>query len=125
MIKISLLATVICLAAQTALAADPRFSDAAGRWVCHPDQPEWPQVLIDFTEDAYRRCDQNTCVSYPLDKLALENSRIHIQFAPHGDFESADTGGEYRELIVLAGTGIETSGMCTFRGLEDIYDPRP
>ena len=125
MMRRTLLATLICLTAQTAMAADARFSDGAGRWVCQPAQPEWPQVLIDYTEDAYRRCDQNTCVTYPLDELTLENSRIHIRFAPHGDFETGDTGGKYREVIVLAGNEIETHGVCSFRGLEDIYDPRP
>lgn len=119
------LATVICLSAQTAMAADARFSDGTGRWVCQPDRPEWPQVLIDFTEDAYRRCDQNTCVSYSLEEIALENDRIHIQFAPHAGFESGNTGGRYRELIVLAGIEIETNGSCAFRGFGDVYDPRP
>lgn len=121
--RLSLLATVLCLSVQTAMAADARLSDGAGRWVCQPDRPEWPQILIDFTEDAYRRCDQNTCVTYPLEAAVLDNGRFHIHFAPHADFETTNAGGLYRELIVLGGNRVETTGVCAFRGLEDVYGP--
>jgi hypothetical protein len=119
-----LLATVFCLSAQTALASDPRLSDATGRWVCQPDQAAWPQVLIDFEDDAYRRCDQNTCVTYALGNPAHKDGMVHIQFAPNGGFDTSDAGGRYIERIDQSGKISETTGTFAFRGLADIYNPR-
>jgi len=123
--KTRLLAATLCLMIQPALASEARLSDGVGRWVCQPDRPAWPQVLIDFADDAYRRCDQSTCVTYPLGSPTLEDGMVHIQFAPNGGFDTADTGGRYREMIVLSEQTIETTGRCDFRGLADVYDPRP
>lgn len=123
--KTLLLAVSLCLMVTPSLAGQARFTDAAGRWVCQPDQAAWPQVLIDFTEDAYRRCDQNTCVTYKLGTPTATDGMFRIRFSPGGDFETADTGGPYRETIVVAGQTIRTTGHCAFRGVADIYEPRP
>lgn len=117
-----LLATVFCLSAQTVLASDAGLSDATGRWVCQPDQAGWPQVLIDFAEDAYRRCDQNTCVTYPLGNPVHKDGMVHIQFAPNGGFDTSNAGGRYVERIDQSGTISRTAGICTFRGLADVYN---
>lgn len=114
--------------AQAAIADDPRLTDMSGRWVCQPDNPAWPQLLIDFTEEAYRRCDQNTCVTYGIESLQTdagsEHDIVHIRFAENGELETRDLGGTYRETLILTGAIIETTGSCQYRGLEDIYDPR-
>lgn len=123
--KTRLLAAMLCTTIQPALASEARLSDFAGRWVCQPDQAAWPQVLLDFADDAYRRCDQNTCVTYPLGIPMIKDGMAHVRFAPNGDFKTTNTGGPYRETIVLSGQVVETSGHCEFRDLDDVYEPRP
>jgi len=60
-----ILLSVWLVAPQVALAA-PLLSVQQGRWVCLLDDQSAPQVLVDFTENVYRRCDQNTCVTYDI-----------------------------------------------------------
>ncbi len=124
MLRVFVIAATVAFSAQTALAADARLNDGAGRWVCQPDKADWPQVLIDFTEDAYRRCDQNTCVTYSIGTVHLDDMTARIEFAPHATFKTANSGGSYQETIKIAGATLQTSGVCAYRGLEDIYDPK-
>jgi hypothetical protein len=71
----------VVFVAQAALADEARLSECSGRWVCQPDNAAWPQVLIDFTEDAYRRCDQNTCVTCSIGTVHLDDMTAWIECA--------------------------------------------
>jgi len=39
-------------------------------------------------------------------------------------FRTGDTGGPYRETLMIAGTVLKTSGTCAYQGFEDVYDPK-
>jgi hypothetical protein len=122
MFKPFLIAGLLCLSAQAVLAETGHFADASGRWVCKPDQPHWPQILIDFTDKAYRRCDQNTCVSYDIESLQIENSAAIIGFAPRAVLKTGETGGTYRETMYLGDQVTEITGFCAFRADSEVYD---
>lgn len=113
---------------QAAVADTTRLTEKSGRWVCQPDNPAWPQVLIDFSEDAYRRCDQNTCVTYEIRDLQADTSgasqTVQILFGESSHMTTEDRGGVYRERLERAGMTTKTTGVCAYRGDGDIYEPQ-
>ncbi|MBO6781817.1 MAG: hypothetical protein JJ899_00830 [Alphaproteobacteria bacterium] len=123
MLKAVALAAAGILVAQNALADTVLLSDRQGRWLCLPDDPAWPQILIDFEEDAYRRCDQNTCVSYLIGKIEKSDDKTRLSFSAKAQIELPDAGGPYREVTAFAGAPMLTRGQCAFHGLSDLYDP--
>lgn len=128
MLKPVLISLSVVMVVQAAVADTSRLTEKSGRWVCHPDDAAWPQVLIDFTEDAYRRCDQNTCVTYAIHNLHSDidgtSDAVRIQFGENGQMTTDDHGGAYWERLVRAGMTTETTGVCAFRGDGDFYEPR-
>ena len=103
------------LAFLTAAGATPQLSSQTGRWVCLPDSEVAPQVLVDFEEKAYRRCDQNTCVSYDILAVRRHGDLTEIAFAPDAVMRAADDGARYSEVLQRGETTLITSGACTFR----------
>ena len=83
--------------------------------------PSSPQILIDFEEDAYRRCDQNTCVTYPIVSIVAEGGEVTVRFAPGAVLRTRHQGGPYREQMPVIGSNLVTIGACAFRGTDDVY----
>jgi len=110
----SLSLAVLLAAATTAAAAS--LAAQEGRWVCLPDDPAAPQVMVDFEERLYRRCDQNTCASYDILSVRHHAGATEIAFAPGAILHADDAGARYREIRVTGGATITASGGCTFRG---------
>lgn len=123
MIRFLTMAVAAVLFAGPAAADAARLSDMQGRWVCTPENKTWPQLLIDHEEAVYRRCDQNTCVTYPITGIQMDGERVTVGFAPGSALHTLDQGGAYRETMQVAETRLETSGNCAFRGTDDIYPP--
>lgn len=128
MLKAFILFLAMITVGQVALAETGRLTEQSGRWVCHPTSPAWPQILIDFTEKAYRRCDQNTCVTYPLHEIRPgtdgNSSTVEVRFGAQGRLITGDYGGAYQEHLVNAGMTTRTMGHCGYRGHGDIYEPQ-
>lgn len=112
---------VLLLSAGAVQAGTQGLTDRNGRWICTPANPAWPQVLIDFEEDAYRRCDQNTCVTYPIMNISADEGGVRINFSHDAALRTQDAGGPYRESMTVAGTALVTTGQCAFHGTGDIY----
>ncbi len=117
------IAVAIVFSIQSVAAETSRISDRIGRWICEPDNPAWPQVLVDFEESAYRRCDQNTCVSYPIPNIEQHTDAVVLAFAPGAFMRVPDTGGRYRETLSTSGQLMHMRGQCAYRGTSDIPDP--
>ena len=113
------IATLLSFQAVYADAAS--LMDRTGRWICEPDNPVWPQILIDFEEDAYRRCDQNTCVTYPIVSIVAEGGEVTVRFAPGAVLRTRHQGGPYREQMPVIGSTLVKIGACAFRGTDDVY----
>ena len=118
MIAISFLLTARLVATA---AADPALTDASGQWYCLPDDPSQPQVQIDFTEDAYRRCDQYICSIYDLSPVEQAGDFVRITFGDVGVMEASPDGARYVETVSVGGANIVNRGSCEFRSLDDLY----
>ncbi len=103
-------------AATSIAAAAPSLAAQEGSWVCLPDDQISPQVLVDFEENVYRRCDQNTCASYDILSVRRTDEATEISFAPGAIMRADDDGGRYTEFRTTGGATITSSGGCTFRG---------
>ena len=128
MLKAFILSLAYVTVGQAALAETVRLTEQSGRWVCQPDSPGWPQILIDFTEKAYRCCDQNTCVTYPLREIRYgtdnDSAAVLVRFGEQGRLIKGEYGGAYQEHLVSAGMTTRTTGNCAYRGHGDIYEPQ-
>ena len=102
-------------------AAGPAISDASGQWFCQPDDPDQPQIQIDFIEDAYRRCDQHICSTYDLSPVEQTDDRVRITFGGVGVLDARADGTRYVETVEVGGTRIVNRGWCEFRSLDDLY----
>ncbi len=102
-------------------AADPAISDASGQWFCLPDDPQHPQIQIDFIEDAYRRCDQHICSVYDLPSVERADDQVRITFGGVGIFDANADGSRYVETVELGLSRIINKGSCEFRSLDDLY----
>ncbi len=123
--RILVFSLAVLFAVTTVAAAAPSLSVQQGRWVCLPDDQVSPQVLVDFEENAYRRCDQNTCVSYDILAVRPQADSIELTFAPGAIMRTDNDGGRYTETLTRSGTAITSSGTCTFRGdatEPDVFD---
>ena len=80
--RLIVLSLAILLAATSIAAAAPSLAAQEGRWVCLPDDQTAPQVLVDFEENVYRRCDQNTCTNYDILTVQRDAKTTEISFAP-------------------------------------------
>lgn len=113
----AILFTLLSLLATTpAAAAGPSLAAQDGRWVCLPDDPAAPQVLVDFEENAYRRCDQNTCTSYDIQSVRRHGAVTEILFAPDSRLRAIDTGGQFTELRKAGDAIVVSTGTCAHRG---------
>ena len=113
-----LVAMALLLAFPSPTSAAPALADRDGSWVCLPDEQTAPQVLIDFTENIYRRCDQNTCSLYDIVVVRQEGEVVEISFAAHARLRADNAGGRYTETLKFGETTITSSGSCSFRGNE-------
>lgn len=118
--RLFLSSLVIALAASP-LAAAPSLTAQLGRWVCLPDDRTAPQVLVDFEERVYRRCDQNTCTTYDILAVRPAGDALEIAFAPQAYMRVSDDGARYHERMTVGDTIVRTAGSCRFRG--DAPDP--
>lgn len=114
--RMILLSLAMLFAAIASAAAAPSLAAQQGRWVCLPDDQTAPQVLVDFEENVYRRCDQNTCVSYDILAVRPDREATEVSFAPDAHMHADDGGGRYTEFLTLGNATITSSGSCTFRG---------
>ncbi len=113
--RLFFLSLALLVAATVAAAAAPSLAAQQGRWVCLPDDQAAPQVLVDFEENVYRRCDQNTCVSYDILAVRPKANSTEVAFAPGAVMRADDNGGRYTETLIRGGTPITSSGTCAFR----------
>lgn len=118
MIAISVLITARLVASA---AADPAITDASGQWFCQPDDPRHPQIQIDFIEDAYRRCDQHICSTYPLSPVEALGQDIRITFGDVGILDARANGARYTETVTVGTSRIVSRGSCAFRSLDELY----
>jgi hypothetical protein len=116
--RLILLFFVLLFAATVSAADAPSLVAQQGRWVCLPDDQTAPQVLVDFEENVYRRCDQNTCVSYDILAVRPHAESTEVSFAPGAIMRADDDGSRYTEILTRGGATITSSGSCTFRGNE-------
>ena len=114
--RLIFLSLALLVAATVAAAAAPSLAAQQGRWVCLPDDQTAPQVLVDFEEKMYRRCDQNTCVSYDILAVRPKADSTEVAFAPGAVMWSDDNGGRYTETLTRGGTPNTSSGTCAYRG---------
>jgi hypothetical protein len=114
MIRAFLPALVLLFAATPAFAVS--VADATGRWICRPADPAWPQILIDHTEDAYRRCDQNTCVTFEIASIEADTARVTVHFGAGNHLAVASDGADYFETLRIGDAIVHTSGACAFNG---------
>lgn len=114
--RLIFLALAMLLTATSIAAAAPSLAAQEGRWVCLPDEQTAPQVLVDFEENVYRRCDQNTCVSYDILAVRPHSEATEVSFAPGAIMRADDDGSRYTEFLTAGGATITSSGGCTFRG---------
>jgi hypothetical protein len=113
-----LLSFAILLAATSIAAAAPSLAAQEGSWVCLPDDRTAPQVLVDFEENVYRRCDQNTCSSYDILAVRRHADTTEISYAPGAVMRADDDGSRYTEIRSTGAATITSSGTCSFRGQE-------
>ena len=97
-----------------ALAA-PSLAERMGRWVCLPDDPAAPQILVDFEEGVYRRCDQNICSQYDILSVRRLPEATEVAFAPGAMLRTGDAGGRYTETRITGGATLTMAGMCSFQ----------
>lgn len=116
--RLILLSLTLLFAATSIAAAAPSLAAQEGSWVCLPDDQSAPQVLVDFEENVYRRCDQNTCSQYDILAVRRASDTTEISFAPGAMLRADDGGNRYTEIRITGGKTITASGACTFRGLE-------
>ena len=114
--RLILFSFALLFASTVAAMAGPSLAAQQGRWVCLPDDQIAPQVLVDFEENVYRRCDQNTCASYDILAVRPGREATEISFAPGAIMRADDNGSRYTETLIRGGTAITSSGSCTFRG---------
>ncbi len=112
------LSLAMLFAATSIAAAAPSLAAQEGSWICLPDDQTAPQVLVDFEENVYRRCDQNTCSSYDILAVRRHPDATEISFAPGAVLRADDDGSRYTEIRTTGGATITSSGGCTFRGQE-------
>ncbi len=79
------------------------------------------RAVVDFEDKVYRRCDQNTCVSYDILFVRPHAESTEVSFAPSAIMRADDDGSRYTETLTIGGTPITSSGTCAFRG----GDPEP
>jgi hypothetical protein len=101
------------------------FDDAAGRWLCRPTDPLWPQILVDFEEDAYRRCDQNTCVSYVIAAFETGPDATTIRFGGDANLVVRRDGSAYFETLFVGDGTVHRRGACEHLEPGAVYDARP
>lgn len=112
-----ILASVIVSFALTAPALAQSFSQQDGRWACRPDQGYVPQVLVDFDEGLYRRCDESTCTEYHiLSATGDGNGKVRIAFTKASYFEADTAGVEFAEFLTVGPRTIVSRGSCEFMG---------
>ena len=110
------LSLAILFAATSIAAAAPSLAAQEGSWICLPDDRTAPQLLVDFEENVYRRCDQNTCASYDILAVRRYRDATEVSFAPGAVMRADDDGSRYTEIRTIGGATITSSGACTFRG---------
>jgi len=116
--RLIVLSLTLLFAATAIAAAAPSLAAQEGSWICLPDDQTAPQVLVDFEENVYRRCDQNTCSSYDILAVRRLPDATEISFAPGAILRADDGGSRYTEIRTTGGATITSSGGCTFRGNE-------
>lgn len=116
--RLIILSLTILIAATSIAAATPSLAAQEGRWVCLPDDQTAPQVLVDFEENIYRRCDQNTCTSYDILSVRRHPEATEVSFAPGAILRADDDGARYTEILNRGGSTITSTGSCSFRGNE-------
>jgi len=116
--RLIILSLTLLFAATAIAAAAPSLAAQEGSWVCLPDDQTAPQVLVDFEENVYRRCDQNTCSSYDILAVRPHPDATEISFSPGAHMRADDDGARYTESVTRGGATITSSGSCTFRGLD-------
>ncbi len=78
--------------------------------------------MIDFAENVYRRCDQNTCSSYDILEVQRHRDMTAISFAPGAVMRADDDGGRYTEYRKTGDAIVTSSGGCSFRGDQPVPD---
>ena len=116
--RMILLSLAMLMVATSVAMAAPSLAAQEGSWICLSDDPIAPQVLVDFEENIYRRCDQNTCSLYDILGVRRHRNTTEVSFAPGASMRADDDGSRYTETLVLGNAMITSSGECTFRGKE-------
>lgn len=119
--RCSAFSAILLLAALEAHGAP--FDAADGQWLCLPDAPHWPQILVDFEENAYRRCDQNTCTSYDIAAFEPGRETVTVVFGAGARFTVRRDGDAYLETIRIGANESHTRGACTLRDSDEPYTP--
>ncbi len=99
-------------------AADPAISDASGLWNCLLDRSGQPQIQIDFTEMAYRRCDQHICSTYDLAPVEAVDTNVRIVFGGIGTFVASVDGQRYTETVTVGEARVVNHGHCEHRAAD-------
>ncbi|MDA0653285.1 MAG: hypothetical protein O3C49_08425, partial [Proteobacteria bacterium] len=110
------LSLILFFAATSIAAAAPSLAAREGQWVCLPDDDTAPQVLGDFEENIYRRCDQYSCSQYDILGVRQLPEATEVAFASGAILSADDDGGRYTETLDFGDTAISASGTCSFRG---------
>lgn len=116
--RLILLTFSIVFVLSSAAVAAPSLFAQEGKWVCLPDDSLAPQVLIDFEENVYRRCDQNTCSLYDILDVQRQAAGTVVSFAPGASLVVPNSGGRYTESLTLGASKITSTGECSFQNIE-------
>ncbi len=116
--RLIVLSLAMLFAATSIAAAAPSLAAQEGSWICLPDDQIAPQVLVDFEENIYRRCDQNTCSQYDILGVQRYPDATEVSFAPGAIMRADDDGSRYTETVSFGNLTITSSGACTFRSSE-------
>ncbi len=97
--RLIFLSFALLLAAVSTASGAPSLAAQEGQWVCLPDDQTAPQIMVDFEERVYRRCDQNTCSLYDIVGVHRRDAATEIAFAPGALLRTGDSGGRYIETL--------------------------